>query len=156
MRLKETHQRLIKEALQQTQPEQRIKAMQNITAWENATQDALIKPLLEEAKQAENRLPPYNGGNITALLDAMINQQLLADVPIDKAQKSFLTTWISAAEQLENAAEQLKKALILLALFRHIPQKELAEALGKPAPTLAKWSKQAEERFTAPPAPNFD
>ena len=54
MRLKETHQRLIKEALQQTQPEQRIKAMQNITAWENATQDALIKPLLEEAKQAEN------------------------------------------------------------------------------------------------------
>jgi hypothetical protein len=157
MRLKETQQKLIREALQQTQPEQQRKSMQSITAWKNATQDALIKPLLEETKQAENRLPPSNGGNITALLDAMINQQLLAeDMPVHKAQESVLTAWISAAEQLENTAEQLKKALILLALFRHIPQKELAEALGKPAPTLAKWSKQAEANFTPPPAPNFD
>lgn len=131
--------------------------MQAVKAWNVSTEIELMHPLVEGANKAIEALPLSTDEESFAFLDTAIHNQLLIDnSPFNKAQLNVFSQWISAAEQLEVAARELKKGLVLLALFRQLPQKDLAEALGKPAPTLAKWSKQAEANFTPPPAPNFD
>jgi hypothetical protein len=157
MRIKDVQSDITQRALQTPDSDQYISNMQAVKAWSVSTEIELIHPLIEGVNKAIEDLPLSADEESLAFLDTAIHNQLLIDnSPFNKAQLNVFSQWISAAEQLETAARELKKGLILLALFRHIPQKELAETLEKPAPTLAKWSKQAEANFTPPPAPNFD
>lgn len=164
MSIRKTQRSLMESTLRSAQSDKRVADIRDISRWERATENELITPLLNEIEKIKKSLPTTDDEDISsAILDAIEDYYPDRDVSMrafdqvsDTAHKIVLAEWISAAEQLENAAEKLKKAFILLALFRYIPQSELAEALDKPAPTLAKWAKQADEDFTAPPAPNFD
>lgn len=165
MSIRKTQRDLMNSTQRGAQADKRVADIRDISRWELATEDALIEPLLNEIEKIKKALPAPDDGEIsTAILDAIEDYYPDRDVSrrafdqvSDTAHKIVLAEWISAAEQLEDAAEKLKKALVLLALFRYIPQNELAEALDKPAPTLAKWAKQADEDFTTPPpAPIFD
>lgn len=165
MSIRKTQRDLMNSTRRGAQADKRVADIRDISRWELATGDALIAPLLNQIEKIKKALPAPDDGEIsTAILDAIEDYYPDRDVSrrafdqvSDTAHKIVLAEWISAAEQLEDAAEKLKKALVLLALFRYIPQNELAEALDKPAPTLAKWAKQADEDFTTPPpAPIFD
>jgi hypothetical protein len=157
MRIKDVQSDITQRALQTPDSDQYISNMQAVKAWNVSTEIQLMHPLVEGTNKAIEALPLSTDEESFAFLDTAIHNQLLIDnSPFNKAQLNVFSQWISAAEQLEVAARELKKGLVLLALFRQLPQKDLAEALGKPAPTLAKWSKQAEANFTPPPAPNFD